>query len=506
MPNKYNNGDQYTDDPKSMERFQDKAQNSRDVAQLSAEEIAAVLAETYFGGKVVGKENESEDIADSHDADDSETAEKEREARRRQRVKEMRRRKKRQEQIRRLMLPCAVVFAVCVILAGIGIKRLVKRHERQQDRQHNEIVLDVGSLGNGDKDEGSAVDSSSDEESSNAVSTDESNADQDDPGSSSGKDSSKKEITYASDLNIAGCYVDNTIADIIGEELALADTLIVRTLGGKSSEPPLTASADETTVPPDSEVVSENAVFIDVEAGKILGQRGADTRIPPASMTKILTVLVAAEHIIDSDDTFEITQDIIDYSFVNKCSPAGFEVGETVTVNDLFYGTVLPSGGEAAVALAVYVAGSQEAFVELMNEKLEELGLSGTTHFTNCVGIYDEDHYSTVYDIAVILKAAYNNSYCREVLGARTYKTTVTEQHPEGLNLSNLFLRRIEDKDTHGEVLCAKTGFVDQSGNCAASLSVGNDGKVYICVTAHSNDPARCINDHVAMYQQFLPG
>ncbi len=58
MPNKYNNGDQYTDDPKSMERFQDKAQNSRDVAQLSAEEIAAVLAETYFGGKVVGKENE----------------------------------------------------------------------------------------------------------------------------------------------------------------------------------------------------------------------------------------------------------------------------------------------------------------------------------------------------------------------------------------------------------------------------------------------------------------
>lgn len=275
--------------------------------------------------------------------------------------------------------------------------------------------------------------------------------------------------------------------------------------GGRSLEPRLEASTDEGTALPGSEVVSENVVFIDVEAGRILGQRGAQSRIPPASMTKILTVLVAAEHITDPDDTFEITQDIVDYSFVNRCSNAGFEVGEKVTINDLFYGTVLPSGGEAAVALAVYVSGSQETFVELMNEKLEELGISATTHFTNCVGIYDDDHYSTVYDMAVILKAAYDNSYCREVLGVRTYKTSVTEQHPEGIDLSNLFLRRIEDRDTHGEVLCAKTGYVDQSGNCAASLGIGNDGKRYICVTAHANDTWSCIRDHVALYQQFLP-
>lgn len=454
--------------------------------QLSAEEIAAVLAESYFGGKVVTGDEDS-GREDSFHTEETLTAEKEREARRRQRVQEMRRRKKRQEQLRRLMLPGIVAAVVFVILAGLGIGGLVRKLGKKNPLPPKETsVFEM------------AEDSSAESEMAEDSSAD-STLNEDDP--NGGAD---KKITYAG-MNIAGCYVNSDVADTIAEELALADTLIVRTLGGRSLEPRLEASTDEGTALPGSEVVSENVVFIDVEAGRILGQRGAQSRIPPASMTKILTVLVAAEHITDPDDTFEITQDIVDYSFVNRCSNAGFEVGEKVTINDLFYGTVLPSGGEAAVALAVYVSGSQEAFIELMNEKLEELGISATTHFTNCVGIYDDDHYSTVYDMAVILKAAYDNSYCREVLGVRTYKTSVTEQHPEGIDLSNLFLRRIEDRDTHGEVLCAKTGYVDQSGNCAASLGIGNDGKRYICVTAHANDTWSCIRDHVALYQQFLP-
>ena len=104
------------------------------------------------------------------------------------------------------------------------------------------------------------------------------------------------------------------------------------------------------------------------------------------------------------------------------------------------------------------------------------------------------------------MKAACDNSFCREVLNAHTYTTSATEQHPDGIILSNWFLRRIEDKDTNGEVLCAKTGFVEQSGSCAASLSVGNDGKEYICVTAHANSPWLCIYDHVALCQQFMSG
>ena len=70
-------------------------------------------------------------------------------------------------------------------------------------------------------------------------------------------------------------------------------------------------------------------------------------------------------------------------------------------VKDMFYGTILQSGADAAVGLATYVAGSHEAFVEMMNQKLKELGIASTTNFTNCVGIHDKNHYSTAYDMAV---------------------------------------------------------------------------------------------------------
>lgn len=391
-------------------------------------------------------------------------------ARRKQRLQEMRRRKKQQEQMRRFLLPCAVVLLSVIVLGGWGAGRFVKKHAK------------------GKQDIVSGVQNETAE-----------------PGAAGNTRKSKEDVTgYSKNINVAGCYVGSAPAEYIAHELGYVDTLRLQTLGGNDEFPPLRASADERTAVPDSEVVSENVVFIDVEAGRILGQKDAAVRISPASMTKILTVLVAAEHVTNPDDIFEITRDITDYSYVNDCSIAGFKAGERVTVRDLFYGTALPSGADAAVGLAVYVSGSQEAFVELMNEKVDELGLSGTSHFTNCVGIYDDDHYSTVYDIAVILKAACDNSFCREVLAAHTYTTSGTEQHPEGIALSNWFLRRIEDKDTHGEVLCAKTGYVEQSGNCAASLSIGRDGREYICVTAHSTSVWRCIYDHVALCQQFL--
>ncbi|MDD6290980.1 MAG: serine hydrolase [Lachnospiraceae bacterium] len=263
---------------------------------------------------------------------------------------------------------------------------------------------------------------------------------------------------------------------------------------------------DATATMPES-VVSGNGILIDVESGEILAARGAHDRISPASMTKILTILVAAEQITPEqlDDKVTITIDITDYSFSNDCSNTGFEVDEQVTVRDLFYGTILPSGADSAVALATYVAGSHEAFVNLMNEKLTQMGLSDTTHFTNCVGLYDEDHYSTPYDMAVILKAATDNEWCREVLSTHVYTTSVTQEHPQGITISNWFLRRIEDKDTNGVVLCAKTGYVAQSGSCAASLAEDENGREYICVTAGSTSSWRCIYDQVDIYTAFLP-
>lgn len=254
------------------------------------------------------------------------------------------------------------------------------------------------------------------------------------------------------------------------------------------------------------EVISSHAILINESTDTIVASKGAYERIFPASMTKVLTVLVAAEHITEEqlDDTFTMTLEITDYAYVNDCSAVGFLDGEQVPIRDLFYGTVLPSGGDAAVALAVYVAGSHEAFVDLMNEKLAELGLSDSAHFTNCVGLYDENHYCTVYDMAIIMKAAMQNELCREVLSAHTYTTTPTEEHPEGITISNWFLRRIEDKDTGGLVIGAKTGYVVQSKSCAVSYGTFAGGIPYICVTAGSNSSWRCIYDQVEIYTSYI--
>lgn len=254
------------------------------------------------------------------------------------------------------------------------------------------------------------------------------------------------------------------------------------------------------------EVVSTNAILVDAGTDTIVASKGANERICPASMTKVLTVLVAAEQIkeADLDNAFTMTTSITDYAYVNDCSSVGFLDGEKVTVRDLFYGTVLASGADAAVGLATYIAGSPEAFVDMMNEKLVQMGLSDSAHFTNCVGLYDEEHYCTVYDMAVMMKAAMENELCREFLSAHTYTTTSTAEHPDGIDISNWFLRRVEDKDTGGEVLGAKTGYVVQSKNCAVSYGVFGEGAAYICVTAGSTSSWRCIYDHVEIYNRYV--
>ena len=397
----------------------------------------------------------------------------ERARRRRERIEEMKRQKEKQLRMRRLAAPVVFVAVLCIVIGVLTLKFALGRHKTENTGQMQEVILEKMP------------------EAETKTEREE----------TKGKN---QEFVLAADVNLACTDITISFSEIQQKQIAFIEESGFTTLGGKSKEPVLVAQSDENTIGSVGDSVSENIVFIDVESGRILAQKDAKMRISPASMTKILTVLVAAEHITDADDSFEITIDITDYSFSHRCSNAGFEVGERVTVKDLFYGTVLPSGADAAVGLAKYVAGSQEEFVKLMNEKLDELGLSETSHFTNCVGVYDENHYSTVYDMAVIMKAAYDNPFCREILSRHMYTTSPTPEHPDGIPLSNLFLRRIEDRDTHGEVLCAKTGYVDQSGNCAASLSVGNDGKIYICVSAHSTNPWRCIKDHVAYYQYFL--
>lgn len=409
--------------------------------------------------------------------------------RRRRRIEEAKRRKRKQKMIRRLirlLAPLVIGIIVLIILIIMGI-RSCNRPDKDKKTENGKYAAE-SSGGSGY--DGSRIDNM--QESNEYDSQGE--------GGSGG--------IAAGESGIEG----NDSRENSGKVSAVGEDGGVKSSGGAVKENGNAAEGKvysaQTTA--DTSGVGENvqssyAIFIDLESGNILAQKDSKTIINPASMTKILTVLVAAEHIEekDLDDTFTITREITDYSYVNDCSSAGFAENETVTVRDLFYGTILPSGADAAAGLAIYVAGSLDAFVDMMNDKLEELGLSRTAHFTNCVGIYDQNHYCTLYDMAMIMEAAIDNELCREVMTAHTYRTSETPEHPEGIIISNWFLRRIEDKDTGGEVICAKTGYVVQSGSCAASYGVDKSGKEYICVTADAHSPWRCIYDHVELYKRF---
>lgn len=271
------------------------------------------------------------------------------------------------------------------------------------------------------------------------------------------------------------------------------------------AEPEYTLHTTPATAQVDASFPSQYVILADLETGEILAQREATARISPASMTKILTLLVAVEHIDDLDAAFTMTQAMEDYCFANSCSVVGYKVGEQASLRELLYGCIMNSGADACLGLAEAAAGSHEAFLGLMNEKLEELGLAETAHFTNCVGLYDPEHYCTVADMALMLKAALENDLCREVLSARTTSTAPTPEHPEEQHMSNWFIRRVEDQDTGGvKVFCGKTGYVEQAGFCAASCGEAPDGRRYLCVTADSTGTWQSIYDHAALYKTYV--
>lgn len=253
----------------------------------------------------------------------------------------------------------------------------------------------------------------------------------------------------------------------------------------------------------DLELYSEHAILIDLETNTVIAEKGPDAKIYPASMTKVMTALVACEQITDWDATFTMTQAIIDPLFLSDATMAGFVNGEEVSMTDLVYGALLPSGAEATEALAQTIAGSTEGFVALMNEKAAELGLTNT-HFVNDSGLHDENHYTTVREMAVILEAAMANERCRAALSAVSYTSAPTTQNPEGVAMINKFLYRIGQYELGDAVVeGAKTGFTSQAMNCCASFGIAANGKPVVCVTAHAWTGDFCVEDHVALYTTY---
>ena len=258
-----------------------------------------------------------------------------------------------------------------------------------------------------------------------------------------------------------------------------------------------------------SGINSPYAVLMQVRGGRVIGEINGEEQMYPASMTKIMTTIVAIENLKDLDQEITLTNEMFEGLYEQDATQAGFQPGETVRAIDLLYGVMLPSGAECCVGLAQHLFGSEENFVAKMNEKAAELGMD-STHFVTCTGLHDENHYTTVRDLTKLLSYALQNDTFRQIYCTSEYTTSATASAPEGLHFLSTMFKKMDSPEVNGgEIEGGKTGYTGEAGQCLASLAKVDDVE-YILVTAGapggpSTEPYH-IEDAKAVYNRIQAG
>jgi len=256
----------------------------------------------------------------------------------------------------------------------------------------------------------------------------------------------------------------------------------------------------------DLDMYSSNAILVNLDENQIVLDKKSEEKIYPASLTKMMTVLVAIEQISNLQEEIILPKHIFRDLLEENASVAGFLPNEKLTVEDLLYGSMLPSGAEASLGLAEYVSGSERGFVKLMNEKAQQLGMKNT-HFVNTTGLHHSDHYTTVKDMSLLLQYALTNDDFRNVYTAERYSIKSTNLHPEGITFtSRMFQHMTSSALPGGEILGGKTGYTEDAGLCLASLALIN-GQEYVLVTVGADGSPRTeqynITDAISVYSQL---
>jgi len=228
---------------------------------------------------------------------------------------------------------------------------------------------------------------------------------------------------------------------------------------------------------------SPNAILIRLKDQTILMQKNSEEKIFPASLTKMMTAIVAIENLPDLKKEIKLTNSTFQGLYEADASMAGFQPGEQVMAIDLLYGALLPSGAECCIGLADQIAGSEQNFVEMMNQKAADLGMKNT-HFENVTGLQNENHYTTVKDLAILLSYALQNDTFREIFTSSRHSTPPTNKHPRGITFSSTMFEELNNQNIiDGEILGGKTGYTDEAGLCLASFAkVGK--QEYILISA----------------------
>ena len=238
---------------------------------------------------------------------------------------------------------------------------------------------------------------------------------------------------------------------------------------------------DQFALGSDDAYTSPYIYVIERENGHILYEKNAQSKAYPASLTKIMTAIVALEHIDDLSSVAPVDLESYREMVARNASMAGFFGNEQVTYRDLLYGTILSSGGEATSSLAINVAGSLEQFVQMMNDKATELGMNHT-NFTNPEGLHDKNQYTTAADMAKLLNFAVDNGHFKAIFTKEFFQTTSTADHPEGVLLKSTVLTSLnkEEKSSSG-IIGGKSGTTYEAGQNWATLGLFNN-REYISI------------------------
>lgn len=236
--------------------------------------------------------------------------------------------------------------------------------------------------------------------------------------------------------------------------------------------------------PSDTGVLADIGIAVDADSGAVLFGQGIHELTPPASITKLLTALVVVEN-SSMDDMVTFSYDAVNNVESGSGNKKNIAEGDKLSVKDCLYLLLLQSSNQAANALAEHVAGSRDAFADMMNEKVKELGCTDGTHFANPSGLNDDTQVVSAYDMAIIAQAAFNNSDVLEISSTKSYKLAPTQNNPSGATCSNEHRLIITDDET-SELYCpeakaGKTGYTSLAGNTLVTYGE-KDGRRVISV------------------------
>ncbi len=241
---------------------------------------------------------------------------------------------------------------------------------------------------------------------------------------------------------------------------------------------PLTVSAYEIT---GIDITAKAGILVSMDTGEILYSNNIDQKMYPASLTKIMTVTLMLEsERYDPAGKITMTKEAQDLVLGTGSAVSNFKIGEEITQLDLVYTVLMSSFGDCAYFAAIYYGGSVEGFVGMMNEKAAELGLTGT-HYSNPVGLHENENYTTVRDVCTLMTYALKNETFKTVCTASRYTIEATNMSDKRTLSTTNFLIDNSTNYYYQYAKGGKTGYTDEAGRCLASFA-SFGGYNYMCV------------------------